>query len=248
VSETFAQAAQNIRQDLKDLNAGNYAINTFLQLYPTLNRKAQLLANEAGVGKTTLPNAITSVAGSVADLQLPSSVQYHTIHAVRDTNLGVELDKKSLDEINSMRRGIKANTSGRGFPSAFCIFDDEAQATWIRWNTVPSQAINYDLTRSAMPANIVVKPTMGTDYTLPFYDNFCRTIEIATALELWGSMTPDVLQRIGMPAPFMMRGKTVPPAIIQQWTQQVADGIAAEQLRKRRVESRPYGVGAVLGF
>src|ERR1044071_9515529 len=103
MSETLADAAKHVRELMRDTDAAQYAVYTYTELYRTLVSQGQTLAEKAGVGRTWVSGAFSSFAGSLDDISLPTSVQYHAIYDVKNATQGTMLLRYSLAEINSMR-------------------------------------------------------------------------------------------------------------------------------------------------
>ncbi len=230
MSQTYATAALQIRRLLGDLDPGAYVFDTPFDLYGVLTPTMIQMAGKAGHGSTWVPNAFSSTAGSLADVALPGT-NTTQVMAIRDTANGRLLGKASLEEIEAWRQGITTTSPGSGDPVAFALYEDDAQACYLRFNCVPQRLIRYDLHRSLIPTVGYLDAT-----TMPFSDEFNRAVEMAVALRLANRATPEQRARLNINAD-----------ALKDWAAGEEAGILLEKERLRRIRSRPYGVGAILG-
>lgn len=231
MSQTYAAAALQIRRLIGDLDPGAYAFDTPFDLYGVLTPTMQQMAAKAGHGETWVLNAFSSTAGSLADVALPSSVQYAQVREIRDTANGRTLAKLSPYEIEAWRQGITSANPGSGDPLAFTLYEDTAQVVYVRFNCVPQRVIAYDLLRAVIPTTGYLDAT-----TLPFTDEFITAICAATARRLVDRATEEQRARISIAA-----------KALEDWERVEQEGVAIEKQRLQRIKGRPYGVGAILG-
>jgi hypothetical protein len=231
MSETYAAAGLQIRRLLGDLDPGAYIFDTPFDLYGALTPTMQQMAGRAGHGQTWALNAFSSSAGSLADAALPSSVQYAQVLDIRDTVFGRILAKLGMDEIEAWRQGLTTSSPSSGVPVAYSLREDIDQVVYVRFNCVPNSVIPYDVLRSTIPTTGYLDAT-----TLPFSDEFCRGVEMATALRLANRATPEQKARLSLS-----------PDALRDWAMGEQSAIQLEKVRLRRIKSRPYGVGAILG-
>ena len=235
MSETLTQAAGRIRRLLRDTEPANYAVDTPFEMYRTIVERAQALSLRAGLGKTITAAYFTSIAGSSADIQLASSTtQMSGIFVVRDETYGHVLEPLSMVGIRHLREGQIATTSSQGSPRAYCIYENASNATMIRLDTIPTVAASYTVENKLLLTN-TSSGGKDTSYAagnvLSFTDNYLRTIEKATALELGQKIPPAELERIGLN-----------PSVFSQWAKDVEDGVRGEQKRKFNTTASPFGV------
>jgi hypothetical protein len=230
LSQTLAVTADKVRDLLNDNDKSNYAVATYFPLYRTIIAQAQQIAEKCRCGTTWTASAITSTAGSSADISLLSTYTYRAVTALRDTTYGKMLLRVSMDEVNQMRAGITSSTAAQGRPTHYAMWEDSAGLVWVRFNCVPSAAIAYDIAQST------VLPEGYTDATVLYLSpSLLRVVEHAAALELGMSMLPEEKQRLRL-------NKDV----FQNWQRYVSEGIILEWTRLANLSRRPYGVGAVV--
>jgi hypothetical protein len=228
VSETLAVAASNIRRLLRDTQPSNYAVDTPFEMYRTIVERAQALSLRAGVGRTVNAAYFTSVAGSGADIQLTSaSTQMSGIFLVRDETYGRVLTPMSMPEIQKWRQSVVSTTAPNGIPIGYCIYESATNATLIRLNCIPTVAISYTVENE-----LLVTTTYTAGKVLNFTDNFLRTIEKASALELGLKIPKSERERIELN-----------DEVFAQWRQDIEQGVRGERQRKFNVQASAFGVG-----
>jgi len=109
--------------------------------------------------------------------------------------------------------------------------EDVDQVVYIRFNCVPTRPIPYDIIRSIIPTTGYLDATV-----IPFGEEGCRGVEMATALRLANRATPEQRARLNLNAD-----------ALKDWKAGEETGIQLEKLRLQRIKARPYGIGAILG-
>lgn len=237
MSKTVAQITPNVRQMLNDVDPAMYAIDG-TKLNQIIVRRAQLIAQEAGIAETWVTAAFTSTPGSLADVTLPTITNaiYQAVLEIWDPVNGRPLDKLTPPEINYLRRGIVSGVSGMGDPISFAIWPDTGDAVKLRFDRVPSRAIAYDLKRQA------VVPELFTDAaSIDFGSLLLRGLECDVAIEAYLSLPEDQRQRLKLPT-------SGPEArgLVESWQAVRRVAVLGERQRSDRLKGRPYGVGAVV--
>jgi hypothetical protein len=218
MSETIATARDNVYELLQDTDPFNNSMDPVTLAHIIVDR-AQALGARVGYGPQWLTTAFTLSVASQADYTLASGFEYHQVLELRMPELGRLLRKTSRAAVDRIREGLKSDTGSTGDPTWFAVWEDQAQATRIRIDTIPSVARTVD----ALVTRVAV--TSYTDATvLPFSDTFLRVIEKDAALRVLAMLTKEERSRL-----------RINPEIAELWSADIRSGIRSELERKSRI-------------
>lgn len=227
MSATLSVVRDGIYELMRDTNPFDRAVDP-LTAARVIVHKAQEIGGRVGYGPEWVASAFTLVSGSLDDYNLPSALQYSQVQLMRIPATGLLIRRTSLEAVNRLRNGIVTGTGPGGDPTWFAIWEDASQVLKIRINTVPDQARQIDVFRSAIMASTYTDGTV-----LPFSDPLLRVIEKAVALELLASLTQEERSRLRLN-----------PEVAELWAADVQTGIRLEQERRSRLRvatREPYG-------
>lgn len=118
------------------------------ELREAINRHAQLLAMELGLGSQWVTTITTLVAGT-QDYTLPSTYEYLSIRHLKYADTGEELFVRSLEEIMAARQGTGGPATGR--PQRCALRPTEASTVVLMTDTDPDASYALDALVSYAP-------------------------------------------------------------------------------------------------
>ena len=178
MSETLVQALTNVLDLIHDYDVNNTFLDD-VEMRKLIIARAQETGNELGLGHDWVASAFSLTPGSLADYELPTTVEYFEVLKLRIQETGQEVVKRSWDYIENARDGLTSSSGNGGDPSCFALRMDEENKVVVRIDTIPSTARTIDIFRSSLPASTYTDATV-----IPFGVVLLRGVEKSVAAEI----------------------------------------------------------------
>ena len=189
MSGTVAASRLNISKLMRDLPVGNDRLVNPDSVIASLDSWYAQVGAIFGYADTWTTAAVTLVSGTL-EYALPTA-QYQTVSIIRRTDDGRILQKRSMEDLESLRQSSVAQS---GSPTDYTLYEDASQIAKIRLFPTPD-GTNPSLDMYASTSTTVISSDSDT---LGLSRDGLNALELLVAAELLAGCDPDKLKARGI--------------------------------------------------